>query len=283
MSQFYALMSDDSVKLISLTENIVAEIKAIFLSGGEKLKPDGIEEDVFDGDIACRQGENITYVNFVLPPDFLRIPDNQADISEFNISEDIPKSIFYYDNGKFYFQIFNKKNLLQRKMVLKYEVGNAFTKLSEDAFIVDNKVQAIYENGRLYFQSYTAANQIFSLMEFVTEATNSEIESFGNIDGISIDTQHLKQMANTKTRRLIKLVSNSENVGIFMRKAGRTKTTLLRKYVVQIRINDNNELEFPTNNVADLNRALEFFNEDIFRGVITDKLWRSNSKKKDDA
>lgn len=282
MSQFYALMSDDSVKLISLQEEIVAEIKTIFLNGGEKLKPEGIEEDVFDGDVSCRQGENITYVNLPLPPDFSRIPDNQADISEFNISEDTPKSIFYYDNGKFYFQIFNKKNLLKRKMVLKFEVGNAFTKLSEDAFIVDNKVQAIYENGRLYFQSYTAANQIFSLMEFVTEATNSEIESFGDTDGISIETERLKQIANTKTRRLIKLLSNSDNIGIFMGKAPRTKTALLRKYGVHVSINANNELEFPTNNVADLNRALEFFNEDIFRGVITDKLWRSNSKKKDD-
>lgn len=35
------------------------------------------------------------------------------------------------------------------------------------------------------------------------------------------------------------------------------------------------------NNVADLNRVLEFLNEDIFRGVITDRLYRSNSKKKD--
>lgn len=282
MSQFYALMSDNSVKLISLQENIVADIKAIFLNGGERLKPDGIEEDVFDGDISCRQGENITYVNFALPSDFSRIPNNQADISEFNISEDIPKSIFYYDNEKFYFQIFNKKNLLQRKTVLKCEVGNAFTKLSENAFIVDNKVQAIYENGRLYFQSYTAANQIFSLMEFVTEATNSEIESFADTSSISIETEHLKQIANTKTRRLIKLLSNSDNIGIFMGKAARTRTALLRKYGVQARINDNNELEFPTNNVAELNRALEFLNEDIFRGVITDKLWRSNSKKKDD-
>lgn len=282
MSQFYALMSDDSVKLISLQEDIVAEIKAIFISGGEKLKPEGIEEDVFDGDITCRQGENITYVNFTLPSDFSRIPSNQADISEFNISEDIPKSIFYYDNEKFYFQIFNKKNLLQRKMVLKCEYGNAFSKLSEDAFIVDNNVQAIYENGRLYFQSYTAANQIFSLMGFVTEATNSEIDSFGDIDGVSIETEHLKQIANTKTRRLIKLLSNSDNIGIFMGKATRTKSSLLKKYGVKAHINSDNELVFPTNNVADLNRALEFFNEDIFRGVITEKLWRSNSKKKDD-
>lgn len=229
MSQFYALMSDDSVKLISLQENVVAEIKRIFLNGGETLKPEGIEEDVFDGDISCRQGENITYVNFILPDDFSRIPGNQADISEFNISEDIPKSIFYYDNGKYYFQIFNKKNLLKRKMVLKHEVGNSFSKLSEDAFIVDSKVQAIYENGRLYFQSYTAANQIFSLIEFVTEATNSEIESFGDIDGISIDTQHLKQIANTKTRRLIKLVSNSRECWYLHEESGKDKDCLIEK------------------------------------------------------
>ena len=46
-------------------------------------------------------------------------------------------------------------------------------------------------------------------------------------------------------------------------------------------INENKELVLPTNNVADLNRVLEFLNEDIFRGVITDRLYRSNSKKKD--
>ncbi len=46
-------------------------------------------------------------------------------------------------------------------------------------------------------------------------------------------------------------------------------------------INENNELVLPTNNVVELNRTLEFLNEDIFRGVITDSLYRSNSKKKD--
>ena len=66
-----------------------------------------------------------------------------------------------------------------------------------------------------------------------------------------------------------------------MRKASRTKTILLNKYGVNAQINENKELVLPTNNVADLNRVLEFLNEDIFRGVITDRLYRSNSKKKD--
>lgn len=66
-----------------------------------------------------------------------------------------------------------------------------------------------------------------------------------------------------------------------MRQASRIRANLLRKYGVNAQINENNELVLPTNNVVELNRTLEFLNEDIFRGVITDRLYRSNSKKKD--
>lgn len=64
MSQFYALMSDNTVKHISLKEEIVTEIKNIFINGGAIFKPEGIEEDVFDGNIISRNGENITYVHY---------------------------------------------------------------------------------------------------------------------------------------------------------------------------------------------------------------------------
>lgn len=281
MSQFYALMSDNTVKYISLQENLVDEIMNIFINGGTQLKPEGIEEDEFDGNIISRNEENIVYVNYALPEDFARIPDNQADMSEYNIVEDMPKSIFYYNEGKFYFQAFNKKNLLQRKMVLQFEHGNVFAKMNNNAFIVEDKVHAIFENGKLYFHSYTIANQIFSLIDFVTEATNAEIESFGDIDGINASTENIKHIANIKTRRLIKLLSNTDNIATFMRKTSRTRNSLLRKYGVNAQINDNNELVLPTNNVVELNRTLEFLNEDIFRGVITDSLYRSNSKKRD--
>lgn len=281
MSQFYALMHDYTVKYIPLKEDTTTEIKNIFIKGGAILKPEGIEEDIFDGDIISRRGENITYVIYELPEDFARIPDNQADIPEYNIDEDTPRSIFYYDEGKFYFQAFNKKNVLQRKMVLHYEYGNIFAKMNTSAFIVEDKIHAIYENGKLYFQSYTIANQIFSLIDFVTEATNTEIELFGEIKGIDVSAENIKNIANIKTRRLIKLLSSTNNITTFMRKASRTKTSLLKKYGINAQINGNNELVLPTNNVVELNRTLEFLNEDIFRGVITDSLYHSNSKKKD--
>lgn len=75
---------------------------------------------------------------------------------------------------------------------LQDEHGNIFAKMNTSAFIVEDKIHAIYENGKLYFQSYTIANQIFSLIDFVTEATNTEIESFGEIKGIDVNAENIK-------------------------------------------------------------------------------------------
>ncbi len=57
MSQFYALMHDNTVKYISLREEIIADIRNLFINGGAVLKPEGIEEDEFDGNIVSRNGK----------------------------------------------------------------------------------------------------------------------------------------------------------------------------------------------------------------------------------
>ena len=46
MSQFYALMPDNTVKHIPLKEEIITEIKNLFINSGATFKPEGIEEDV---------------------------------------------------------------------------------------------------------------------------------------------------------------------------------------------------------------------------------------------
>lgn len=281
MSQFYALMPDNTVKYISLNEDVVNDIRKIFISGAARLKTAEMEEDEFNGDIMARKGENITYVNFFLPDDFSRIPDNQADMSEYNIEEDIPKSIFWYEEGRYLFQVFNKRNILKRKTVLKVEYGNSFAKMQERAFVIEEKVNAIYENGKLYFESYTSANQIFPLLDFVKEATDGEIESFGKNKNLKANAGRIKKIANVKTRRLIKVLSSTTNVSTFIGKSLRTKKNLLKKYGIKAQINNAGKLILPTHNVSELNRTLEFLNEDIFRGVITNSLYRSNSKKKD--
>lgn len=280
MSQFYALMPDNTVKYIKIEQKLVQHIRDIFINGAEKLKPKGITEDEFNGDIMARNGENITYVTYSLPQNFSNIPNNQADMSQFDIKNDTPKSIFWYEEGKYFFQVFNKKNLLSYKFIM-VDLNNTFTRMKENAFIIEQKVNAIYENGKLYFESYTSANQIFPLLDFVTEATDGEIKSFGENENLEANADDIKKIANVKTRRLIKVLSSTTNVSIFIGKSLRTKKSLLKKYGIKAQINNEGKLILPIHNVSELNRTLEFLNEDIFKGAITDSLYLSNSKKKD--
>lgn len=280
MSQFYALLPNNEIRQIRISEDISDDIRNQFIVAGNNLMPDGIEEDLFSGDIVARSGENITYVCLKLPEAFNNIPGNQADIPDYDINTDSPKSLFWYDNGKYYFQLFNRRNLLDRKCILR-KVGNTFNRMRESAFILEDYVQAIYNDGKFYFQSYASANHIFSLADFVTEATNNDIDNFGTNTGIDIDVNRLKRIANIKTRRLIKSISLTENVESFMGKTSYSKNKMLRDYGVKASIDDEGGLKILTKRVADLNRVLEFLNEDIFSGIITKKRYLTNSKKHD--
>ena len=106
---------------------------------------------------------------------------------------------------------------------MKVEYGNSFAKMQEKAFVIEEKVNAIYEDGKFYFQSYTSANQIFPLLDFVTEATNGEIDSFGENENLEANAVRIKDIANVKTRRLIKVLSSTTNVSTFIGKSLRKK------------------------------------------------------------
>ena len=280
-NQFYALMPDNTIKLINLANDIVEDVKKIFIEGEKQFKLDNLILTKFTGDYMARDGDDVLYVEFDLPDEFNNIPKNQADISDFKIGEEVPKSIFYYDDEKYYFQVFNKKNILQRKMILcVVETGDKFAIIKNSAFIVEEKVHAIYESGKLIFQNYTLANQIFPLKEFLIEATDNDIDSFVKKGEVSVDGNRLKNIANTKTRRLIKQLDSSDNLRKFIGLSQSSRSSILKKCGVDITIN-NNQIELPTKSVAELNRVLEFLNEDIFIGQISKERYLTNSKKKD--
>jgi len=282
MAQLYALMKD-LVKLINLNTEIEEDIKKIFIDAANILKPENVEETAFDGEFIARKKEDITYVEYTLPATFRNIPDNQADIPTFNIDEDTPRSIFWYDieRQRYLFQIFNQRNILSNSFILKKLGDNKFTKMNDKAFIVDDKIQAIHENGKLYFASYESANRIFSLNDYVINTTDDDIDNFTNNVNINLPSTWIKDKANTKTRRLISILNKKNNIAYFNGKAIKTRNRLLSKHGIKARIDENNQIVLSQKNVAELNRVLDFLNEDIFRGPITNNLFHSNSKKEE--
>ena len=149
--------------------------------------------------------------------------------------------------------------------------------MTDKAFIINNKIQAIYKEGRLFFKSFPSVSKIFDLTGKMLEATNEEVSEFGNKDNIIIDTTWLLANANTKTRRLIKMVKESGTLDTFMSMDSRKRKKIANSVNIEINIVDGN-LVLPSN-VVKVNKVLEFLNEDVYKGLITSHDFKTNSKR----
>lgn len=174
--------------------------------------------------------------------------------------------------------MFSSGNLLENKYVVKFlQEQHHFNRLTESAFIINSKIQAIHKDGNLYFKSFPSASKIFDLRANMVMATEGEVTAFANKANVSINLEWLKAHANAKTRRLIKMVNESGTLDTYMGLGRRRRESLADSVNVDITIQDD-KLVLPTN-VGRVNRILEFLNEDVYRGLITSNIFRTNSKR----
>ena len=279
MSQFYALLVNGQIRQIDLAEEIVESTRSLFVNAAAELMDDDSEPIAFDGRYVIRDDENeISYITMVLPPEFNDVPDNQQGITNLDIKNDKIKSIFWYHDEAFLFQIFSSGNLLENKYIVRFlQEQHSFNRFRENAFIINNKIQAIHKNGNLYFKSFPSASKIFDLRANMITATEAEVTAFGNKENININQDWLRAHANAKTRRLIKMVTESGTLDTYMSLGRRRRELLAESVNVEINIVDD-RLVLPSN-VGKVNRILEFLNEDVYKGLISSNIFRTNSKR----
>lgn len=269
---FFAILTDNSVKKIDLIQSITTEIKDVFVNIGNSMMNDEVEEILFDGNYNV-QDEEILYVNMELHQDIINTATNPIGIETLNLSSDEIKALFWVENNVYYFQNFDKRKLLQNKNVIFWD-NNTFNKLSNDALIIDNLVNAIFKNGKFYFRSYANANKIFSLLNFFEEASNEVIDNFAGNDKLIVDTTWLKENGDTIIKKQITLIQNSD-VLLNANPAKIKKDA--KKFDLNIEMN-NGKLVLP-NDRKQCKNILSFINEQYYFGLISKKKFRTNSKR----
>ena len=246
MNQLYALLKDDQIRYIDLADEIIEPTRELFVNAAEELMEGVTEEVEFNGNYVIREDENeISYVTWDLPDGFSDIPDNQQGITTLDIENDDIKSLFWYEDGQILFQMFSAGNLLESKYIVKFlQEEHNFNRFTEKAFIINSKIQAIYKEGKLYFKSFPSVSKIFDLRDKMVEATTREVSEFGNNSYISIDVDWLTKRANTKTRRLIKMITESGTLKTFMEMDARKRGKIAKSVNIDIDIK-NNKINMP--------------------------------------
>lgn len=269
---FFAILKDDTVRKINLLQNITNSIRNIFLDCGAVIMNNDTEEILFDGNYAIQE-EEILYVEMGLPENINEASDNAIGIEVLNLETDNIKTIFWYEDGVYYFQNFDNRKLLRNRSVIYWD-NNTYNKLEESALIVENVVNAIYKDGKFYFKSYANANKIFSLLAFFQEATTEEIQRFSENDKIVFDQTWLIDNSNTIIRKQITLIQKSN---ILEKAKPKSIKTSAKKFNLNIELQDGKVL-LP-NDKKVCKDILTFLNEQYYIGLITGNKYRTNSKR----
>ena len=270
---FFAMLHDGSVRKIALVQNIENSIRDVFIVYGLALTA-GKDEEEFDGNYKIEMDE-VFFVTMVLPPEFGDVSNNPIGIPILDLQNDRVKALFWFENNEYYFQNFDNRKMLQNKNVIYYD-NQTFTRLTQNAFIVDNTVNAVYKNDRFYFTSYASANKIFSLLEFYQAATNEELTDFADNENISIsDPQWLLDNSNTVIRKHVTMLKKSnvlDDVDTKRVKRG------ARKFNLEIELTDDGKIIFPQDRRTCKN-ILYYLNEQFYEGLITKRQYKTSSKK----
>lgn len=245
----------------------------------------GINEVTFDAGYAPEEDDR-----FYLPA--YNLPDGMNNESSLSVqalraindngdSIEVIKAIVGYGrdtNGDelVLFQSFNRSHVIRPGRFLLLD-NNTYISSDRPGLTLGNKLAAVYMPGirKLLFQNFRLTNMFLPLADFYEEASEQDIRDILNHEALAPkDVDALAVDAPQWFRKRFAMLRDSNILNEYS--AGDIAERSVR-YDVDIRI-DRGRIVFPGNK-AEARRVLQFLNEELFRGAITETLYETNSKR----
>ena len=276
------------VKRICEDQKSQTAIDKTFSDAAELLRKD--KSDVsFDGKYTP-QGEDMEILkiqDFSLPTvvkDALKNPQGLEVYSPVNSELPSIKALFvgeysFDDECEQYtaaFQKFRNDQYITAARHHLFFTGDTFVKEDRLGITIATTVDCVVENNNLYFPSYHFAKQIFDLTDYYRVASEQDIRSFVNSDIISMESSDaFVESANTWERRKIASINDS---GVLRKYTAKRIKDLGKKNGVVIAVSGDS-IVLPEDR-ADRRIVLGFLDEEVYKGVFSDTLYQTNSKRK---
>lgn len=247
----------------------------------------GIEEIDFDAGYTPEEHERFRLIDYELPEGLngetsLTVHNLDAISAHENRIETIQAIVGYArkegDEELVLFQNFSRTHVIRPGRFLFLQ-NNAYMSAKRPGLILDSKLSAVYtpEDRKLLFQNFRVTNTFLPLAEYYEEASDEEIRNVLSHKLLAPeDTEALVKGANQWFRKRFAMLRDS---GILDQYAARDIKQHSRGYGIDIQIERaTGKIVFPSEKAA-AKKLLQFLNEEIFRGAITEKLYETNSKR----
>jgi len=247
-----------------------------------------IEEIAFDAGYNPEEHERFRLDEYELP-EWLQAENSQTvpnldPISQHEDHIDFIKGIVAFarnDQGEelILFQNFSRSHVIRPGQFL-FLKNNTYETAQRPGLTLDGKLSAVYLRGeqKLLFHNFRSTNTFLPLVDFYEEASENEIrEVLGHNLLAPEDAEALSVEANQWTRKRFAMLKDS---GILDNYTAKQIKVHSKGFEIEIKIKSN-KIVFPADKPA-AKRLLQFLNEELYRGPITETLYETNSKREAD-
>ena len=245
----------------------------------------GVDEIPFDPGYRIEENELFALPDFRMPEWLNReSPESIQDLDAINTVPDSMEDIcgivgFAVDRSGqplHLFQNFSRSRVIQPRRILFLD-GKSYSTSKDRALSLSSQLAAVHspQDRKLLFRDFRATNSFLPLSDFYKEASEQEIRGVlshpllgpDNIDALASEPSpwFRKRFAMLRDSGLLNQVSASD---LQRRASG---------YPVRVDV-VNDKVVFPSDKRS-AKRLLQFLNEEIFRGAITQTVYETNSKR----
>lgn len=177
------------------------------------------------------------------------------------------------------FQKFSRSHVIKPGSFLLLQ-DDTYDTVQRPGLTLDTKLSALYfpVQQKLLFHNFRTTNSFLPLADFYQEASEQEIrEVLGHARIAAENPDALAVGANQWFCKRFALLKDSRILDKFTAKQIQVHS---KDYDVDVQVKGN-KIVFPADKAA-AKRLLQFLNEELFRGAITETLYETNSKREAD-
>ena len=223
------------------------------------------------------------------PPDWLAEEDSQTISDSDAVGRD--QGLFHaikgvvafaqhdQDEEIVLFQNFSRSRVIRPGLYLFQEAGT-YRSSERPGLTLDRRLSAVYlpSDRKLLFKSFRTVNSFLPLADFYEEASEQTIREILDHELLAPeDPGALAIGADQWSRKRFAMLKDS---GVLDNYSAQEIQSRSNGYDVSIHIS-NGKIVFPSDKLA-AKKLLQFLNEELFRGAITETLYETNSKRQAD-
>ena len=201
-----------------------------------------------------------------------------ADLNTETFADEGIKALFtgVAANGttKVLIQRFTAQQVLGHRFAFLQQ-GNAFRRLTEAAFTLDNSLTCLIENGKIKFKSQHKLRSIIDFVEIYRAATDQEVRDFAGHAKLEVaDPAAFVSITNQVSRKLIHAITSSGTLEDY------TPTAIQAAAAgtgLAINVRDD-KIVMPQAH-ADIKALLQFLNECRYSGPLSGQAYVTNSQR----